>query len=273
MSARINSSEPFARHPAIHTRFAVQSLIAAWRPAHLLFRSNLRARHRRALAGYLWLVLPGVVIAIAFTLLRKGSLFASGPIHLPFALFALSGIFLWQCFVDGLTGPLQNLQRERRFLAVTPAPQEAVLLAGIMDNLLAVGVRMLLLGAVMLMFGLAPSLYWILVPCTAVVMLFCGLSIGMLIAPIGQLYDDISAIITIVSAYGLFCLPIIYPIPASSLLAWNPLVGVIDTAHAWMGGTAASFSMFAAIVFIALLLPVGWAALWIARAHVAARAR
>lgn len=247
-------------------------LVATWYPAMLLFKGNLRARQRRAWAGYLWLVLPGLAITVAFSLLRRAELFVTGPMDLPYPIFALSGVFLWHCFMDGLTGPLQNLGRERHLLAVTVTPHAAILIAGVLENLLALTVRMALLLGAMLAFGVDASPLWLLVPSAAVVMLLTGLGIGLLIAPIGQLYDDVGSLIAVASAFGLFLLPVVYPIPANSILAWNPLVAVVDAAHAWMAGTSAPTLPIAAATLAALLIPIGWVAVNRARPHIAARA-
>lgn len=148
-----NAAQPPAGRDGLATvRAAFAALTGICYPAMLLFRGNMRVRQRRAWAGYLWLVLPGIAITIAFSLLRHGSLFVVGPIALPYPTFALSGVFLWQCFTDGLTGPLQVLNRERYFLSVNAAPHGAILLAGVLENLLALGVRMALLLVAMLIF-------------------------------------------------------------------------------------------------------------------------
>lgn len=264
-SARRAGLATMAGAPAI-------GLQAAWRPAVLLFRGNVRARRRRAWAGYLWLIAPGIALAAAFSLLRQGALFATGTIAIPYPVFALSGIFLWQCFTDGLSGPLQTLNRERHFLAVTPAPQAAIVLAGVLENLLALGVRMALLLAVLVVFGLSPHGRWLFVPLAAVMMLGLGLCLGLLVAPVGQLYDDMTSLIGLVQGFGLFFLPVIFPVPATSVLAWNPLVTVIDAAHAWIAGAAAMRFPLTAAGLIAVLLPAGWHTVARARPHIAARA-
>lgn len=238
----------------------------------LMFKGNMRARRRRAWAGYLWLILPGAAIAVAFSLLRKGALFVTGPIALPYPVFALSGVFLWQCFTDGLVGPLQNLARERHVLAVTATPHSAVLMAGLLENLFALAVRMALLLVVLLAFTVAASSYWLMVPLMALLMLLCGFGAGLLLSPIGQLYDDIGSMIAIASAFGLFFLPVIYPIPTTSVLAWNPLVAVIDAAHAWMAGASAPILPFVAVALTVVLIPFGWVIVSRARPHIAARA-
>ena len=241
-------------------------------PALLMFKANMQSRQRRAWAGYLWLVLPGAAIALAFSLLRRGELFVTGPIPLPYPVFALSGVFLWQCFTDGLTGPLQNLARERHILAVTATPHGAILLAGLLENLFALAVRMALLLAVLFAFGVEADLAWLLVPLMAVLMLLVGFGFGLLLSPVGQLYDDIGSLLAIASAFGLFVLPVIFPIPATSLLAWNPLVAVVDTAHAWMAGATAPHLPWVAAALAAILLPAGWVVVDRARPHIAARA-
>lgn len=240
--------------------------------ARLLFRANLRSRHRRMLLGYAWLAIPGLVLAVTFTLLRKGALVVTGETVLPYPLFVLSGMFLWQSLSDAISLPIQQLNQQRRFLSLVPAPFQAVLVAALGEVLLNLAVRMTILAAVMLAFGVHPAASWLLVPLVGIGMVGFGFAAGLVVAPFAQLFDDVMTLTTMAVTFAMLVSPVLYPIPPGSLLALNPLTGPLMNARDWMAGLPASAGVLPlAALTLALLVP-GWLLNVISRPHIAARA-
>ncbi|MEL7219497.1 MAG: hypothetical protein AAGK01_13850 [Pseudomonadota bacterium] len=107
--------------PAAALALAKQAVLAG----AMLFMANLRASQRRALLGYVWLVTPAIATAIAFSLLRRWKVFEVAETDLPYALFVLSGVLLWQCFFDAVIAPVTQLKSQSDFLAFVPVRFEA----------------------------------------------------------------------------------------------------------------------------------------------------
>lgn len=240
--------------------------------ARLLFRANLRSRHRRTLLGYAWLAIPGLVLAATLTLLRKGALFQIGETALPYPLFVLSGMFLWQSFADAINLPIQQLNQQRRFLSLVPAPFQSVLIAALGEVLLNLAVRLTILGVAMLGFGLSPSASWLLIPLAGIGMVGFGFAVGLLIAPFAQLFDDIVTMTAMAVMFAMLLSPVLYPIPPGSVLALNPLTALLMNARDWMAGMPASASVLPIAALTITMLVPGWLLNVLSRPHIAARA-
>jgi lipopolysaccharide transport system permease protein len=267
-----NSSHSIGQSPGAFIKTALADLRGSFGLTRLLFLANMRSRHRRAVIGYAWLIIPGIITAIAFTLLRKYNIFGTSETGLPYPLFVLSGMFLWQSFVDAMTLPVQQLIQQRHFLSVVPAPYEAVLLASAGDVLVNLAVRMTILWFAIAAFGLPVKPEWLLMPLAGLAMVIAGFTVALLAAPFAQLLDDVASIIGLIGTFGLFLLPILYVIPPESILALNPLVAAMDAARAWMAGEAAPESFAPLIIVAVVSLPLGWLLNSLARPHLAARA-
>lgn len=240
--------------------------------ARLLFRANLRSRNRRTLLGYLWLAIPGLVMAITFTFLRKSALVVTGDVALPYPLFVLSGMFLWQSFGDAINLPIQQLNQQRRFLSLVPAPFEAVLIAALGEVLLNLAIRLAILAMTMIAFGLPPAFGWFLVPFAGIGMVAVGFAVGLIIAPFAQLFDDIAPLASMAVTFGMLLSPVLYPIAPGSILALNPLAGPLMNVREWMAGLPATASVWPGLVVTIVLLVPGWVLNRISRPHIAARA-
>lgn len=238
----------------------------------LLFLANLRASQRRALLGYLWLVTPAIATALAFSLLRRWKVFEVAETDLPYALFVLSGVLLWQCFFDAIIAPISQLKSQSDFLAFVPVRFEAVLVSAFATVALNSVIRIAVLVAALVLWGEAPRVEWLTVmaPAMLLVVLF-GAALSLLVAPLALLIEDIASLLNLFGTFGLFLVPAIYPIPADSVLALNPLVPMFDTVRAGITGTEVDLSTLWALLFLPVFMAVGWWFNLVARPHIAAR--
>ena len=238
----------------------------------MLFMASLRAGQRRALLGYVWLVTPAIATAVAFSLLRRWKVFEVAETDLPYALFVLSGVLLWQCFFDAVIAPVTQLKSQSDFLAFVPVRFEAVLVAAFATVALNCVIRIAVLIAALILWGEVPRLEWvtIMAPAMVLVVLF-GAALSLLIAPLALLIEDIASLLNLVGSFGLFLVPAIYPIPPGSVLALNPLVPMFDAVRAGISGTPIDLSGSWLSLLLPVMLVVGWWFNVVSRPHIAAR--
>ena len=244
-----------------------RSLYIGWQ----LFRAGLRARHRRSLLGYLWLLLPAATAALICAWLQSRRVFDVGSTELPYPLHVLAGVVLWQVFVDALNAPLQQLWAERPLISRTQVPHEAVMLAGGYEVGLNALVRLAALAVALAALGISPATSIALLPLAVVALALLGFSLGVLAAPLGLLYDDVRQGLMLVLAVWFFLTPIVYPAPSAGPLRLNPVTPLLETGRSWIlsPGTAPGFFLVSAVA--ALLLVVAWLLYRLARPHLVAR--
>jgi lipopolysaccharide transport system permease protein len=98
-----------------------------------------------------------------------------------------------------------------------------------------------------------------------------GLGLGMLLAPVGLLYDDIGRGLTLLLSFGFFLTPIVYPIPPDSLLRFNPVAPIMDTVRQWLAGAGPAPGFYAVAAAGAVLLVLAWLFFRLARPHFVSR--
>jgi lipopolysaccharide transport system permease protein len=271
MGETFYSAAPELRRPARFLAAAVSDLRASLPIGWRLFRSNLRVRFRRSWFGYVWLLVPALGIAALSAFIQARRIVSFAPTDLPYPLFVLSGIILWQLFGEALNAPMQQLQAGRQLITRSRVPHEALVLAGLFELLLNAAIRLAVLVAALVAFALpfAPSM--LLVPLGFVTLAVLGLSIGLLLAPIGSLYDDIGRGITMLLSFGFFLTPIVYPIPADSPLRFNPVSPILGTVRNWMDGAGPAPGFYAVPAGGAALLVFAWLFYRLARPHFVSR--
>lgn len=245
--------------------------------ARRLFLHGLRAGYRQSWLGYVWLVLPPLATTLTWVYLSRAGVLAVGETGLPYPVYVLTGTLLWQVFAEALHAPLQQLSAARRILTKSRMPHEALLLAGLVEVLFNFAVRLAVLLPVLVWYGVAAGPGVLLAPAGVLALLVAGFAAGLLLTPVGLLYQDVARGLTLAAGFWFFLTPVIYPPPASwpaSLTATlNPVAPLLVTTRSWMtGGSVAPARAFLPVVVLSLLcLAAAWLCYRLARPHLIAR--
>ena len=234
----IYTTESQLLHPAALLRRMGRDLLASRELAWRLFVRNTSARYRQTALGYLWAVLPPLAATALFVLLRRSGVFSTGDIGVPYVPFLVTGLVLWQTFVDALYAPLRIVAQSKVMLVKINFPREALILAGIAEVLFNFLVRAALLAAVLAWYRIAPPASALLAPLGVVALIAVGTAIGVLLVPAAVLVQDVEQGLAIVISLWLFATPVLYPppttYPASLVMIVNPVSAALDTTRAWL---------------------------------------
>lgn len=268
---RYCAESPLAR-PATFIRAVLANAGHAVPAGWLLFRSGLRARHRRSWLAALWLIVPGLATASICVAIRAGHLVTLKPTLLPYPVFVLSGMFLWQGFVDGVTVPQAQLTANRGLLTRTPIVHETVLIAVLCELALNLTVRLALLAVALVLIGVPTVPGWVFVPIGAAALVMLGLALGLFLAPFGTLYEDVGRIVAIGTTFALLLTPVLYPVPARGLFWLSPPTPLIEGVRAWLVGGRPDPICYAIAAVAAVGAALGWLWYRLAQPHLTARA-
>jgi lipopolysaccharide transport system permease protein len=254
MTLVVYSSAAELSRPGAFLREALRDLRSAPRIGARLFTAQLRGRARRSLLGYLWLLLPPAAVTFLCLYLRTVGILKTGPTEL---LYVLSGVLLWQVFVEALTAPVQQVFAARQLISRSRIPHETVLLGAVFDVLLSAAVRVILLLAAFWLYG-GSAIPGVALPLSGLALILLGFSIGLLIAPWALLYDDAKHALTMLATFWFFLTPVAYRAVSQGILALNPVTPLLETARSAFTGGAWSGGFLPVTLAAALLLAVAW---------------
>ena len=273
MMETVYSSEADLRHPRRFLAGARADVRHTLRVALELFRRNVHARYRRSWLGFAWLLLPTIATTLVWVYIQARGIVDITPTDIPYPVHVLAGMTLWQTFVDALNAPMQQLRSSRQLVTRTRVPQEALILAGALEVLLNCMARLLIVAIAVVAWlgGIAPTV--MLVPAGIAMLVFLGLAIGVIITPLGLLFEDIVRGLPIVTGLWFFLTPVIYPARESGFLRFNPVTPLLETTRSWLAGSSGGIAEGTTLVSVAatLLLLVGWVVLRLARPHIVER--
>lgn len=273
----VYSSASALRKPGQFVRSAISDLRSAVEPGRHLFLKNLRGRHRQSFLGYAWLLLPPLAVALVWTGLNRSGIITVSETKVPYPLYVLIGMMFWSAFVEALKCPLTDLKNARDLFGKVRMPHEAVLLAGLGTVFFNFMVRASLVAVAFLFYARMPGWTVFLTPLALLSVVCLGLAIGLWLAPVGLLYDDVSRAVDIFLGFGFLITPIVYPVPktwpVSLISELNPLVPLLLTGRRWLQGVdlPPAPGFFAVSIVSLLALLVGWFFYRLAKPHLVSR--
>jgi lipopolysaccharide transport system permease protein len=260
----VYTPESALRHPMTLLREMFRDLFASRELAWRLFVRDFSARYRQSFLGYLWAFLPPIVGTFTFVLLNRSGILNVGKLPLPYPAYVMIGTLLWQVFADAINSPIKTVTAAKAMLAKINFPREAILISGMLEVLFNFVIRLVLLVAIFIYYGIVP-------PMTAplaligVFAIFClGFMIGILLTPIGLLYTDIGQALSMILSFWMLFTPVVYAPPTTGILSQltllNPVSPLIVTTREWLAIGAASNLLPVLIIFLVtvVLLFTGW---------------
>ena len=215
-----------------------RDLLASRELAWRLFVRDTSAMYRQSVLGYVWAFLPPLATTLTFSFLSSQSILSVGETPVPYPAFVMIGTLFWQTFLDALNSPLRAVTNARGMLSKINFPREALILGGIADVLFNFFVRFSLLIPLFLYYKLPIGFSLLLVPVGILGLMVLGLAMGMLLTPLGILYNDIGKGVTLIASFWMLLTPVVYPTPKHGLGAWlarwNPVSPILQTCREWL---------------------------------------
>jgi lipopolysaccharide transport system permease protein len=232
---RVYTPDPQLRTPGRLVREMIRDLSASRDLAWRLFARNISTQYRQTALGYFWAIGPPLMTSVLFMLLNSANLLRAGETGVPYPVFVIVGTVAFSLFLDGLNMPLTVIAAARGMLPKINFPHEALLLSGVAQILVNFAVKATLVVAVLVMFRIPvqPAAVLAVIPLTGLLVL--GIAVGVLLVPIGALFQDVVHALGVVASGLVFLTPAAYTAPRVGLLglmtSWSPLTPLITSAR------------------------------------------
>ncbi|YAL82545.1 ABC transporter permease [Dermacoccaceae bacterium W4C1] len=213
----------------------------------ILVRRDLRVRYARSVLGYLWTLIDPLSQALVYWFVFGLLMARSDAAGLPFIIYLIAGILCWQWFNNCVNETARAITAERALVRSTGLPREL----WVIRVVLAKGVEFMLSLPILLIFviifmiqGDDVQLNWriIMIVPAILIQMVMSIGIGLVMAPVTALADDIVRLVRIALRFGFYFTPILYPLSLvesraakHEALSWvpnvmmlNPFVGITD---------------------------------------------
>ena len=268
----IYTPESQLRHPKKLLALMWRDLLASRELAWRLLVRDISAKYRQSLLGIFWAIIPPIVTAAGLTLAKNGGVINLGNTELPYPAYVMFSMTLWQTFVEALQGPVQAVTQAKAMLARINFPREALIIAKLGEVFFNFGIKLVLIIGLFLWFKMPVTWSVILAPVALIHLVMLGTFFGLLVAPMGVLYQDFARGLTLAIGFWLFLTPVVYPVPNEGLFGMivklNPVTPLLVTIRElattglisnpqgfWLASIFALLGLFLTWIFYRVAMP------------------
>jgi lipopolysaccharide transport system permease protein len=232
--------EPTGRWPRIDLRelWAYRGLFffLVWR--------DVKVRYAQTVLGAGWAILQPVLTMLVFTVIfgRFANIPSDG---VPYAVFSLAALVPWTYFSTALSGASNSLVSSTNLITKVYFPRLVIPFAPVLAGLVDFAVALVVLGAVMLFYGIVPGpLALVVVPLLLVGMMLTSAGVGCWLAALNIQYRDVKHVTPFLVQVWMYASPIVYPMSLvperyRAVYALNPMAGIVEGFRAVLLGTGA----------------------------------
>jgi lipopolysaccharide transport system permease protein len=192
---------------------------------------DIKSQYRQSLLGIFWAFVTPLSTALVWIFINSSGAVSLDDTGVPYPLFVFSGTLMWATLTESINMPITSTKASMGILSKINFPKEALIVSGVYKLLFNSGFKLMLLVFFFFFFSVAPSWNMLFFPLTFLIMITAGVTAGLLITPLGMLYNDVSKFISLALRFVMFITPVVYVIPKEgvlkTLMEWNPLTPLI----------------------------------------------
>lgn len=237
---KVANSDLFTKHTVIEpsTRWYLFPLSDLWEYRELLLFlvwRDLKVRYKQTALGAAWIILQPLLSTFIFSFLFGGLLnIQSG--NIPYPVFALSGLIVWNYFASSLNKSSTSLVNSTNLITKIYFPRLIIPIAGVLSGLVDFFISFFLLVVIMLIYQVKIAVTTIYFPILLLFALLTALGFSLWLSALNVRYRDINYLIPFFIQTWMYITPVIYPatlIPEKYeflrvFLGINPMTGVIE---------------------------------------------
>ncbi len=197
---------------------------------------DIKVRYKQTLLGAGWAILQPLLQMLVFNVLF-GELAGLSSGGIPRPIFTYAALLPWNLFSTAISDAGRSLVSSRNMITKVYFPRLIIPLSSILSGVVDFAIAFLILIAMMIYYGIAPTAALWTLPLYLLLSLTTALGVGLWLSALNVHYRDIRYVIPFLTQFWMLATPIAYlasevfdrmPDNLEWLYALNPMVGVIE---------------------------------------------
>jgi len=199
---------------------------------YFLVWRDVLVRYKQTVIGISWAVLQPLLTMAIFAIIfgKLANIPSDGK---PYPVFAFAALLPWNYFSQALSRSGTSLVGERNLITKIYFPRLLIPLAASVSPVVDLFFSFLVMVALMMWYGIIPTLGLLILPLFIVLALLTALAVGLWASALNVKYRDVGHTIPFLVQAWMYASPIAYPVSMIPekwrlLYSLNPMVGVIE---------------------------------------------
>ena len=125
-------------------------------------------------------------------------------------MWVLIGIIIWGCFGKSLQAVVSSLTRNRNTIHLVYFPRIVFPMTSLMANIVITLMSCIVVFPIMFAFDLPLTIHALLIPASVFLAGFLAIGVGILLAPLNCIYQDVEHLVRFIVRAGFFVSPVMW---------------------------------------------------------------
>ncbi len=197
-----------------------------------LFLRNMTVRYKQSLLSWGWIFLMPFITMLTFLALNVSGVLSIGQLNVPYPIFGLLGVSIWNIFANGLALLTTSVNGMGSLIGKINFAKSVLIFSSIGQVVLDFLIRLLIVLVVFFLYGRLPSVYFFLFPLYILPLIFLTTGLGFFTSILQVIFKDTQQFINLGLSFFLFLMPIMYTFPSRGFLyyfnKYNPIFFLIS---------------------------------------------
>lgn len=221
---------------------------------------DIKIKYKQTVLGFAWAVLQPLLMMVIFTVFFGSALNVPSQ-NLPYPIFVLSGLLLWNTFSSGLTNASASMVNNAQIIKKIYFPRLIIPVSSILVALFDFLITFFLFLSLLLFYkqSVGVQVLWAW-PLAVLLTTVAAIGPGCLLAALNVKYRDFRYVIPFLVQILFFVTPVIYPISLLKypllqyLLSFSPMYAAVELFRYPLVGSIGEGSLLAISVVSGLVL-------------------
>lgn len=185
---------------------------------------DIKVRYKQAFLGIAWAIIQPLTMMIIFTLIFSKGLKLNSE-NMPYPVFALSGLLIWNVFSNGLLNSANSMINNSNIIKKIYFPRLIIPISSILTTLVDYFFSLIAFFIIVLFYEISINYLQLILflPLSLLITVITTLGLGSFLASLNVKYRDFQYIIPFLIQFLLFVNPVLY----SSKVFENPITNTI----------------------------------------------
>ncbi|MEO7316260.1 MAG: ABC transporter permease, partial [Ginsengibacter sp.] len=172
---------------------------------------DVKVKYKQAALGILWAILQPLVMMVMFTLIFSKALNVSSD-GIPYPVFALSGLIIWNIFSNGLLNSANSMVVNANIIKKIYFPRLIIPMSAVLTALVDFFFALIIYTIVLLYYRQEISLIklFLYLPLSILITIVTTFGLGTFLASLNVKYRDFQYMIPFMIQFLLFANPVLY---------------------------------------------------------------
>jgi lipopolysaccharide transport system permease protein len=222
---------------------------------------DVKVKYKQAALGVLWAILQPLIMMIMFTLIFSNALNVSSD-GIPYPVFALSGLLIWNIFSNGLLNSANSMVTNANIIKKIYFPRLIIPMSAILTALVDFVFALIIYVLVLIYYHQDVSILKLIVylPLSILITIITTFGLGTFLAALNVKFRDFQYVLPFMIQFLLFANPVLYSTKAfnnpwiNAIMKANPIASAIQLCRSIFTGQVVDWGAVATGSVVAILL-------------------